>query len=178
MRAHIVHGFNVKDAGKGTTDTLKPFLYAAGYEVLDQDYGWFGLLSVRFRNDDVARRIAKSVLPGDIAFGHSNAGDILRQAAWLGAPFKGIVLIHPALDRDTRLAPQVEWVQVYHSSKDEVVVASKFLWFNHPWGDMGNVGYKGQDARWTNFEERFEHSEMFQHMAEWGPRLLENLPKS
>lgn len=182
MRVHLLHGFNVSDKGAGTTDRLKPFLYAAGHEILDHDYGWFGLLSVRFLNWTVAERVKKASRDGDIGVGHSNGCAILVEAARRGARLRGLVLINPALDRSTDFPDGLEWVHVYHNGGDEPVKASRWL-IAHPWGDMGNVGYCGEDARVVNFsgdylEPRLSgHSDLFDHakVGEWGERIARSL---
>ena len=61
-------------------------------------------------------------------------------------------------------------VHVYHNAGDMLVEFSKLVPF-HPWGDMGNVGYVGDDARVTNFDQANTaglpvlngHSDIFAH---------------
>lgn len=179
MTVRIVHGFNVRDNGKGTTDKLVPYFRGAGQETKEYDYGWRWLLGVRFCNPETAALIAKETQPGDIGVGHSNGGLILKQAADLGAPFKGLVLIHPALENDCAFAPQLEWIHVYHGEPDQAVRAAQLLdilpwnWFaKHPWGDMGAVGYSGTDARVTNYDDKMSHSGNFKDIETWGPLIV------
>lgn len=174
--AHFVHGFNVSDSGANTTDRLVPFFSAAGYNVHEHDYGWFGLLQVRFLNGRVAKRVAKSVRPGDIGVGHSNGCAILARAAAL-VPFDGLVLVNPALDKDTEFPASLRWIHVYHSNGDAAVSLARFLPM-HQWGDMGRVGYCGDDGRVLNFDHSPDgHSDIFKHgrVAEWGPKIVQEV---
>lgn len=177
MRVHLLHGFNVRDAGKASTDRLKPYFYAAGYQVLDHDYGWLGLVGVRLLDARIAARVAASVVPGDIGCGHSNGCTILSMAAEMGAPFAGLVYINPALDRDTPLAPHIPFAQVYNNDGDDAVEAARFL-VAHPWGDMGRVGYIGPDWRYQNINcsrSLQGHSALFADIKKWGPIVIDNL---
>lgn len=183
---HLVHGFNVTDGGKRTTDRLAPFFRGAGLSTRQHDYGWIGLLGVRFANPRIAARIVPSVKPGDIGCGHSNGCLILAMAADLGAPFAGLVFINPALETERAIARHVKWVHVYHNRGDVPVEAAQALdalpwnWgHRHPWGSMGNVGYLGPDPRVRNFDGgRFDppvsgHSAIFapSALSTWGPRI-------
>ena len=181
---HLVHGFNVSDNGRGSTDRLVPYFRKAGFTTRQHDYGWMGLLGARFRDPRIAARIARTVKPGDIGCGHSNGCTILAMAADLGTPFAGLVLINPALEADRVVARQVRWIDVYHNRGDVAVKASEFLdWLpwnlggGHPWGDMGNKGFVGTDARYRNYDcgETWPpvsgHSAIFQQLASWGPRI-------
>lgn len=178
---HLTHGFNVRDGGAASTDKLRPYFEAAGYAVDEDDYGWVGLLRLRSTNKRVAARLAAHVKPGDIGCGHSNGGLIVVMAADLGAPFAGLILIHPALESDRVFAPQVSWITVYHSELDGVVdVAEGLDWLpwnwrkEHPWGDMGSRGYTGDDPRCRNINDKKDHSGIFRHLKVWGPRIVEN----
>jgi hypothetical protein len=176
--AHVVHGFNVTDGGQRTTDRLLPHLQKAGYKTLQHDYGYFGLIQVRLCNGGVAEAIKSITQRGDIGIGHSNGCAILAEAAKRGAPFKGLVFIHPALDDDYLVAPQVEWVHVYHSDKDQAVWFAKLLRFNHPWGAMGRTGYTGSDERYLNFNDDEPHSGTFENNKLWGPRIVRAIKRA
>jgi hypothetical protein len=176
--AHLVNGWNVSDGGANTVDKLKPYLNGIGLSTLDHDYsfpGIFpGLVQVRFGNTRVAESVFRHAHRGDIGIGHSNGACILAQAALMGAPLTGLVLINPALDEDFIVAPQVKWIHVYHSHNDYAVWFAKLLRFRHPWGAMGRVGFKGTDPRYTNVDYTpFGHSDVFQHLDGWGPRIAD-----
>lgn len=179
MRVHFLHGFNVFDRGRGTTDRLVPYFRRAGYPTRQHDYGWFGLLQVRLRNEEVAKRVLRSVKPGDIGVGHSNGCEILARAADLGAPFAGLVFIHPALEATREIAHQVSWFDVYHGRRDVAVQAAElFDWLpwnwgeEHPWGDMGMRGYLGTDPRAANINDGLDHSGIFTMLEDWGPIIV------
>lgn len=174
ITVHLLHGFNVTDRGRDTTDRLIPHFRGAGFCVRDHDYGWFGLLQVRFRNKAVAQDLSKQVYHGDIGVGHSNGCTILAQAADMGAPFRGLVFINPALEAERYVAPQVEWINIYYNAGDVPVRVAKYLW-HHPWGNMGQVGFSGEDDRVHNVdcsETVNGHSDIFTKLEQWGPAIV------
>jgi pimeloyl-ACP methyl ester carboxylesterase len=173
--AHLLHGFNVADGGAGSIDRLKPYLEAGGYRVRDHDYGHFLFRQVRFENGAVAEKVAAAVKKGDVGVGHSNGCAILMRAAALGAPFRGLVFINPALDEDCVAADHVRFVHVYFNDGDYAVWFSRLLRFNHPWGAMGRVGFKGTDPRYVNIDcapDVQGHSDIFTKLEKWGPAII------
>ena len=154
LRAILVHGYNVKDGGAGTTDALRPLFEAAGYEVLEFDTGWRGLFMVRFGNAKRARRLARMIKPGDLLIGHSDGCNLINLASWNLANGsrptpKLVAYVNPALDRDTQLAPQIDGAIVCHTPSDNVVKVAKLLPF-HNWGSMGAYGYAEKDPSKTD----------------------------
>lgn len=111
-------------------------------------------MGVWFKTGKIASRLRSQVQPGDIGFGHSHGCLIIHEAARLGAPFKKVVYIAPALRADVQFPPQIQQARVYHSKNDSPVKAAKlsrilmpWCFFGHPeWGDMGNVGPQGPDV--------------------------------
>lgn len=163
-RVILVHGFNVKDGGAGTTDGLRPHFAREGFKVLEFDTGWRFLAGVRFGNAKRARRLARMIQPGDLLVGHSDGCNLINLASWHlsgsgSAKPAAAIYLNPALDRDAQLAPQVKGALVFHTPSDRVVAfARKLPW--HPWGDMGRVGYVEknavyQDGRYHNIS--YEH---------------------
>jgi hypothetical protein len=178
---HILHGFNVADGGEGTIDRLKPYLEAGGYRIQDHDYGHFLFRQVRLENGAVAEKVAATVKKGDIGIGHSNGCAILMRAAALGAPFKGLVFINPALDEDCVAAEHVRFVHVYHNDGDYAVWFARLLRFNHPWGAMGRVGFKGSDPRYLNIDcgpDVQGHSDLFTKLDKWGPCIVREIKRA
>lgn len=189
--AVLVHGFASK-GGKGSTDLLRPYFEAAGYQVAELDYRWTGLIGVRTCNKKLAQswagwcRIVASHATEIIGVGHSNGCAILRASAWLGAPFTQLVFINPALNtkgKKTRIGPLVRWVHVWHSPSDKAVRVARWL-PRHPWGRMGAVGYKGNDPRWINYNKQDDfrvssrsHGDVFDadKLAFFGPRIVEKV---
>ena len=170
MAIWLIHGFNTWDNGRGTVDRLAPLLKYEGYEVQQFDYGWTFLLGARFGNAGRARKLAKQVKPGDVAIGHSNGCAIIHRASHLGAPFKQVIYISPALDR--QLVPDwwtVRDMTVYYSPSDTYVQAASWI----PgviWGDMGAVGCTARHDAIHNYNKdklagtELEHSKVFEQL--------------
>lgn len=146
----LVHGFNVKDNGKGTTGKLAQRLPLEG-KPCQFRYGWKGLLGVRLFNGLLARLLSDMTSDGAVGIGHSNGCAILHRAAAAGAPFRHLILINPALDNDAEFAPGIERIDVLYNPTDPWVAAARWL-PHHPWGDMGRHGYSGHDPRVRNFD--------------------------
>lgn len=162
-RVILVHGFNVRDGGKGTTDGLRSHFEGEGFEVSEFDTGWRGLAGVRFGNAKRARRLARMIQPGDLLVGHSDGCNLINLASWHLSGSEqpkpaAVVYLNPALDHDTQLAPQVVEALVFHTHSDRIVQIASWLRF-HPWGDMGRVGYHDEpvyhDSRYNN--TAYEH---------------------
>jgi len=150
---YLIHGFNVRDGGASTTDSIRPYLEAEGITVRELDYGYFFRGRVRLCNDSVARMIANLVKPGSTCIAHSNGGAIAWKACEYGAPFKNVILVNPALDSDKVIAEHVENVQVWYSPNDKWTRIAKYIPFSE-WGEQGRTGYTGfSDARYTQFDE-------------------------
>ena len=143
------HGFNVRDNGAGTIDQLIP--YVEHRNVLHGDYGHFNLLGVRYYNKNVARTIAGMTPPDTIGVGHSNGCAVLLMAAEFGAKLDRLILINPALDKDTVFPQQIKRIDIFHNKYDNTVWWSKWL-PNHVWGAMGKDGSTTGDYRVHNHE--------------------------
>lgn len=185
---HLAHGINTFDNGRATTDKLVVPFRRRGFATRQWDYGWRGVLGARLGNPGVAAQIVKAVRPGDIGCGFSNGGAIHADAADLGAPYEGLVLINAALKSDRVFAPQLKWIHVYCNAGDYPVLAAELLdWLPWYWktphfmGRMGNVGYTGSDPRVTTFRcppltpHLDGHSAIFaKGQAVWRDRIAEN----
>lgn len=179
---YLVHGFNVKDGGAGTTDRFIPLMEERGHQYYEIDYGWMGLAGVRMCNKRIAKAASRLVQPGSIGIGHSNGCAILMRMAEYGAPFDGLILINPALDKDRELPEHINWANVYHNRGDKPVKGAKFL-PGHPWGEMGNTGYQGDDERYVNFDTGPDgvlgHSAIFRfHWNSYGDKILDDATES
>lgn len=153
------HGFNIGDKGKHTLDRLKDYL-----DMVDVDYGFFGLLRVRLCNACVAHSIVNLVPDNSVAIGHSNGCLIAAEAAKYGAPFKKLILINPALNKKY-IFPTGLKVDVYYVPTDYTVWWASLM-LKHKWGKMGQVGYRGDNPLVTNYNatELFgalKHSDVF-----------------
>jgi hypothetical protein len=161
MKVVLVHGFNVKDGGRGTVDQLAPLIRDAGHVVdLDEgDYGYFNIWMVRFSKSKtrkrVMHRLAKAFETADVIITHSNGANFATQAMDLMGPEynhkKLVIHISPALDKDSEIPNAVKAQLVLHTPHDKAVKLSSWLWF-HPWGRMGAKGYSGTDNRNKNLE--------------------------
>jgi len=162
-RCFILHGFNVWDDGKNTTDKFVGLVRELGYDPIPFDYGWIGFIGARFFSRNLAKLLASLTSHGDIAIGHSNGCNIINQAVRYGAQFERLLYVSPALDESTDLGAQVLKCTVLHTHKDWVVRLSRWI-PHHPWGRMGAVGYRGMDSRYHNVDctnWSFGHSDYF-----------------
>ena len=146
------HGFNVSDGGRGGFDKTYAVLEELGFTVHQADYGWVFLFRVRRRSYKTADRIVemtKLIGRPCVGIGHSNGCNILDLAAHKGANFSRLIYFSPALNRSTKLAPQVKRCDVFHTASDLPTKLATFIPFSR-WGRMGAKGYKGRDARYVN----------------------------
>lgn len=137
-RVVLVHGIHAKE-GTSHIRQLKPYFEARGFEVLVFEYGWVSVLGARWRNPDIAWRLADVVQPDDHVVCHSNGAAV----AWLAMKNHNmrctmLSLIAPALDDDKWLR-NATWTDVYHNHCDNVVWFARLLWW-HSWGSMGRDG--------------------------------------
>lgn len=160
FKAVAIHGFNVRDAGAQTVDTLAPFLAENGFfvDTDEADYGWHGLIKVRFFYKKAVERIRAAISDADLIYCHSNGYNYLVKAlkgltrpSGKGKPV--VVAISPAYDRKAPVPRNIKNLYVLHTTNDFWVKVAALLRF-HPWGSMGAHGYCGpEDPRVTNMEE-------------------------
>lgn len=154
LRIVLVHGFNVRDAGERSIDQLAWPLRHLGHEADTDsaDYGYFGLLGVRFfrgkRRREALGRLEQAFDTADIIVTHSNGANFATEAMKrfsAGRQFN-VVHVSPALNMDTPPPASVGRQLVYHTMNDGWVRLARILpW--HPWGAMGAYGYQGDDRR-------------------------------
>ena len=161
----LIHGFNERRSGLVSTDTLQPYFEAGGFSVIQDDYGWLGIVGVHVANRPLAHMLAEDTkwlvneLPSFAGLqsvevygvAHSNGSVIIQQACEYGAPFKQIALINAALDSDAKFAPQVERIHVFHTAWDIPTRIAAFIPLSR-WGAMGAIGYRGPDKRVWNYD--------------------------
>lgn len=171
MKLTLVHGFNVKDKGTRTTDTLAP--YAEEFFEVDKDegdYGYFNLFAIRLFNrkqrDKVIFRLAQAFATSDVIITHSNGAYFTTLAlGLLGDNFnktKTVVHISPALNSSTPIPDAVKAQLVLYTPHDGWVKAASYLPLN-PWGRMGARGYTGDSYKNVNIMDARikKHSEWF-----------------
>lgn len=178
-KVYTVHGF-ADDNGKLTTDRLRPYFEAEGYEVEPFDTGWHFFVSAR--NAKWAAELTKRVEPGSIGVGHSNGCAILQRASMLGAPFSQLVFLNPALDADAEVGPQIKACHVWYSPGDIGLHISRFFWWSE-WGEMGAIGptrgypfikYNKADETIPFWSRSVTHLDMFlpDKLKYFGPRIV------
>lgn len=149
----VAHGFNVPDGGAATINKVIP---AFNGSVQKATYGWFGIASVLFFNDNIAAMVAGMATPGSVGVGHSNGCAVLTRATNLGAPMTDLILLNPALEEGTEFAEHLNSIHVYHNKGDVPVRLAKLLNKVIPgdfmWGEMGRDGYSGNDPRVINHD--------------------------
>ena len=159
------HGYNIRDKGKGTIDRLKVHLKSIWPDCTidcdSTDYGWHGLLKVRFFNKKAVRKIADKLPEFDIVVNHSNGANYLHKALELlkkeGKENENLHIIHfsPALNRKQKLEDfKFKRMDLFCSKSDWVVRLAKYLPF-HDWGNAGQKGIKTEDPR---YNEHYYHS--------------------
>ncbi len=174
--AILIHGFNVGDGGRSTVGTLAPFFAGQGVVPIVINYGYFGLLQTKFRNEAIAKRVFAAVAAAYKSFdevyvvGHSNGCAITHLASLLeGFKAHGFVYINPALRSDYCRGPGVSFIHVWYSPSDRAVKFARWLPFRGAWGEMGAKGYSGvKDTAIVNFDKENDfalkskrHSDVF-----------------
>lgn len=172
MKACLVHGFNVKDAGAGTVDVLASRLLRENIavDVDEADYGYFGLMDIRWRSGNKRRRVlhrlANAFAKADLIITHSNGAHFSTLAMEMldESDVDRLLVVHisPALNRKTEPPAVVKRQLVLHTPHDKAVRISSYL-LRHPWGRMGAYGYSGSSPKVRNekHEEVKGHSDWF-----------------
>lgn len=165
MRIVLVHGFNVRDSGRRSIDQLAGYLRRRGHSVDTDtaDYGWHGLVMVRFFYGGAVRRIRKALSNADAVITHSNGANYTSKALRGILGKKIVIHLSPALNKRTRPTQAVKIQHVFHTRHDSIVQWARYMLF-HPWGNMGAYGYTGNDKRVFNhdFTNRVKgHSDWF-----------------
>lgn len=178
----IVHGFNVRDQGRGSTDRLAAKLRADGHRVIELDYGWMGVVGTYLADKPMAAIMAPlTILLHELGvklfyIGHSNGCAIGQLASIRKARFAGMFLINPALDRDATFGDATEFIRAFYTRSDAPTVLARIL-PKHPWGAMGHHGpARGSRAKGVDLDRLcgpgLGHSGVFQ-----SPRALHSLAK-
>ena len=153
MKIVLVHGFNVRDGGRRSIDQLADSLRRRGHTVDTDtaDYGWHGLIKVRFFHGSAVRRIRAALMSADAVITHSNGANYATKALKKINSKKIVVHISPALNKRSKPPKSVGTQHVFHTRHDNAVQWGKYVLF-HPWGNMGAYGYAGKDNRVTNHD--------------------------
>ncbi len=172
---------------------LRPFLSARDVSYISINYGHVGLIGTRFKNRAIASTVAKAVKTAvcnefrPVVIGHSNGCAIAHLALEEVEAECAVdaIYINPALKETVDIAPSVAQLAVWHSPSDGPVRWSKWLPVSdaRPWGEMGAVGYIGEDKRVTNYNKELmeppstEHSDLFsaELLPFYGPLIADGV---
>ena len=164
LKAKLIHGYNVKDNGAGSIDTLVKPLEDLGFTVdsTEADYGFTTLLMILLGNKKRAAKLLANYEKGEVLIGHSNGCMIIARAIDAGMPVKRAIFIHPALDNDWEPPADaaIEQIDVFYSERDVATkVASWIPWVR--WGNMGTVGPVKTNPVFKPHNDGYRHSEGF-----------------
>lgn len=158
MTVHLIHGFNVSDGGKDTIRKMEPFI--KDNDVIAHDYGWTFLFGLRCKNAEAIQQIARRLTPGDVLAGHSNAAWIIWQLTEKYPEIiSGVVVINPALRRDTLWHENIKVMCIYNST--DIIVELGRIWARlvsfgklnfHGWGAAGRYGFTQDQPNVTNWD--------------------------
>ena len=153
MTIHIIHGIHSSEAGTSTPARLVPELLDRGLCYKIHDYGCALAITSRWKNPGRAVHIAQMIRPGDCILAHSNGCAITHIMLNMGIAPSCVTFLQPALDDDTIFPDGNFVINVFHNKFDMTTRFAKWaLWFHHPYGSMGAVGYTGNDPRIQNFD--------------------------
>ena len=122
---YLIHGIRTKDGE--ATDKLKKYFEAAGYPVVELDYGYLQWFGARFLNRRMATLLTKVLQPRSIVVGHSNGCAIASRVADKGKAIANLIMIQPALNNDWVPPENVQHMHVYYNKKDKATWWSSFL---------------------------------------------------
>jgi pimeloyl-ACP methyl ester carboxylesterase len=183
MRAHLIHGFRIRDGGAETVGRLAPYVSNGQVEAKLHNYGYVSLLGLRRRNEKAVEKINRRVDEGDVLVGHSNGCLIAWELVKAGVKPAAVICVQPALRRDTIWPEDLPVLCVYNEDDRIVTLGrwwSRFVSVANPWQDRhgwGAAGRHGFDqASVTNISTLVGptpaegHSEIFKQPAlqYWG----------
>lgn len=146
---YLIHGYRTRDGGNKTVGTMAPYFEESGLRVKLLDYGFVDELQTFLCNDNIAKALARTLIPGSLVVGYSNAGTLIYRMAEQGALFDKVCLINPALDCDKTIKNARE-IHTWYSPSDNVTGFAKLIpWVK--WGDQGRIGYTGNAHNHISF---------------------------
>jgi len=156
----LVHGFNDRSAGAANIDQVAPLLIQRGHSVDTdgEDYGYMGLLKVRFGRHGAVARIVNAIRDAlraqqaVVVVGYSNGFNFslkaLRLVSGGGVRLAGV---HPAAPARFEVPDIVRRCWIAYTRSDWAVRAASYVgWLIPGWGRLGAIGYKGTDPRVTD----------------------------
>lgn len=151
-RVVLIHGVRFKKSDRDNLRRLATGFRATGFCVVLPTYGYLPALVVglfQWLDRRIAESMAGFIQEDDILLGHSNGGTLVYLIS-KRQKIKGAVLLNAALD--STCIPEAKFIHVYYNAGDIVTKISNMIPF-HPWGDMGGVGYTGDDPRVVNVDQ-------------------------
>jgi len=159
----------------------------AGFDVMVRSYGYALALTsglTDWLNRRRARKLSAAIQEGDAIVCHSNGAAVAYYIQAEHRSLSALILINPALDRDTDFH-NVERVLCLHNAGDDVVGWSALAPFSI-WGAMGRDGYAGSLANVVNVDcanpppglpKLWGHSALFDkyNLPHWGPALAREM---
>ena len=165
MTVHGFHGINVSDGGDGSVGNLTPAFRRRRIEYRVHDLGWIDPLTARLRARSMLERLAPQIKPSDSIVAHSHGALVAWYLLAAGVSCRSLVLIQPALRRDTVFPGGVDRVLTLANTGDRVLhlthamrLANPVSWvMPHRWGTAGRHGYTISDPRLTTWHTDDDH---------------------
>lgn len=178
MRVILIHGWRVRDGGRGSIGTLADPLRDLGHEVHCVSYGYvLAPWSTRMRSRVFAKLLSTQVRPGDVLVGHSNGARVAWEASYYSRDLGPMVWLNPALDAYMTPARSVPRCLVVYNRRDVATRLARLV-PGSPWGSMGTVGYRphdglidGSDVRMDVLERGIGHSPYRRDPIRWADLL-------
>lgn len=167
----LIHGIRAKDIFHTNMDVIKDML---GLKKIKSKIIYYGYVLLPTSNRKAVKETTKVLRDykqrhenegtsdiDNIVVGYSNGAWTAVQVAENGCDIDRLVLISPALHQSHAFPEKIKSIDVFYCEEDYVLWLAKlrrlfryllpWLW-DEPigWGEMGRVGYVGDDPRVTN----------------------------
>lgn len=146
---YLIHGYRTRNGGQDDVGRMSPYFAEAGLRVKILDYGFLDEFQTFMCNDNLAKALARTLIPDSLVVAFSNGGALVHRMAEQGAVFDRVCLVNPALDKDKTIA-RANLIHTWYSPSDMATGVAKFIPFVR-WGDQGRVGYAGSNPVHLSF---------------------------
>ena len=165
---HMIPGLSTVD--KGSLEWLEKEFKEEGYKVMWHSRGWVGPIRARLSTRRVVQSLLNKFKKGDVLVGFSNGCLAAYESVMEGLKPSAVILVQPALRRDTQWPEGDYRILCTFNKKDYVVGMSRvwgrsadFLWRikfrlpikRHGWGAAGRHGFdvsQSEDLRITQYD--------------------------
>ncbi len=143
----VIHGVcGIHDKGENTVNKFLTVLREEGFKSKNANLPYrFALFTYfSFLNRRYGKLLASQVDEGDWAIGHSHGCLVIYNAMMQGAKFDTVILFAPAME--TEIAFPIygaKNIHIIYNPYDLAILIGSLIPFHHPFGRLGNVGYKG-----------------------------------